>query len=71
MAKDKPKKTRLSFDKESIDPAISHMFFYSVCNGDRKLAGKLVNKFMWKSCQKHFGAGTETILGAIQRDLEK
>lgn len=27
MAKEKPKRTRLSFDKESIDPAISHMFF--------------------------------------------
>jgi len=71
MAKEKSKKTRLSFDKESIDPAISHMFFYSVCHGDRKLAGKLVNDFMWETSKKYFGPEAETILESIQQNLEK
>lgn len=71
MAKEKNKRVRLSFDKDSIDPAICEMFFSSVCHGDRERAGKLVNEFMWETCKKYFGPGAETILESIQRRLEK
>lgn len=71
MAKEEPKRTRLSFDKDSIDPAIREMFFSSVCHGDRKRAGKLVNEFMWETCKKEFGSGAEKILESIRRNLEK
>ncbi len=73
MAKKKPKtkKTRLSFDKNSIDPAVREMFFSSVCHGDRKRAGELVNEFMWETCKKEFGPGAEELLESTRRHLEK
>lgn len=71
MAKEKPKRTRPSFDKESLDPAVCWVFFNDVCGGDRKLAGELVNEFMREACEKRYGPGTELILESTRRHLEK
>ncbi|KIO48286.1 hypothetical protein SQ11_12495 [Nitrosospira sp. NpAV] len=71
MAKEKPKRTRLLFDKESIDPAVCQVFFNEVCNGDRKRAGELVNEFMQEACNKRYGPGAEKIIESIRRHLEK
>ncbi len=71
MAKAKPKRTRLSFDKDSIDPAVCEMFFTEVCEGDRKRAGELVNEFMREACKKYYGRMTERLLESTRRRLEK
>ncbi len=71
MAKEKSKRTRLSFDKESLDPAVCWVFFNDVCGGDRKLAGELVTKFMREACEKRYGPGTELIIESTRQHLEK
>jgi hypothetical protein len=71
MAKEKPKRIRLSFDKDSIDPAVCQVFFNSVCSGDRKRAGELVNKFMQQACEEYFGPGAQRFIESARRYLER
>ncbi|SFU39486.1 hypothetical protein SAMN05216417_102204 [Nitrosospira multiformis] len=71
MAKEKPRRTRLSFDKESIDPAVCQVFFNDVCNGDRKRAGELINKFMRQACEERYGPGANRFIESARRYLER
>lgn len=71
MAKEQRKYLRLSFAENSVDPAVSDMFFNSVCGGDRYLAGKLVNEFMRQKIEDKFGKGTEKFIESTRRHLNR
>lgn len=71
MAKEKPKITRLSFAKGSIDPALSRLFFDSVCDGDREVAGNLVEEFMRQQIEATIGAPIEPFVEAMRQHMEK
>ncbi len=68
MAKKKPKKIGLTFDRGDVDPAVWQLFKRS-CEGRGEKPGKLINEFMLSVCRKRYRSSTDAFLENIRSVL--
>lgn len=68
MAKEKPKKFKMSFERGDVDPAVWKLF-NRVCEGRGENPGKLINEFMLSVCRDRCRSSTEAFLESIRSGL--